>query len=77
MGAQEVLFVPALLMEITFEVIQETEGSYVAACYSENIYTEGSSLEELHDNITSAIDIRFRGRAKPSPSAVRLMVFRE
>ncbi len=64
-------------MEITFEVIQETEGSYVAACYSENIYTEGSSLEELHDNITSAIDIRFRGRTKPSPSAVRLMVFRE
>lgn len=64
-------------MEITFEVIQETEGTYVAACYSENIYTDGASLEELHDNITSAIDVKFRGRVKPSPSAVRLMVFRE
>jgi len=77
LGCSESRFVPTLPMEITFEVIQETEGSYVAACYSENIYTEGSSLEELHDNITSAIDIRFRGRTKPSPSAVRLMVFRE
>jgi predicted RNase H-like HicB family nuclease len=64
-------------MDITFEVIQEIEGSYVAACYSENIYTEGASLEELHANITSAIDVKFRGRIKPSPSAVRLMVFRE
>jgi predicted RNase H-like HicB family nuclease len=58
-------------------VIQETEGSYVAACYSENIYTEGVSLEELHDNIVSAINLKFRGRAKPEPSAVRLLMFRE
>jgi hypothetical protein len=64
-------------MELTFEVIRETEGSFVAACYSENIYTEGLSLEELHDNIVSAIDVKFKGRTKPEPSAVRLMVFRE
>jgi predicted RNase H-like HicB family nuclease len=64
-------------MQITFEVIQQTEGSYVAACYSENIYTEGSSLEELHENIVTALDVRFRGRPKPEPSAVRLMVYCE
>jgi predicted RNase H-like HicB family nuclease len=64
-------------MQITFEVIQQLEGSFVAACYSENIYTEGSSLEELHENIVSAIDVRFRGRSKPEPSAVKLMLFRE
>ncbi len=64
-------------MELTFEVIQQVEGSFVAACYSENIYTEGSSLEELHENIVSAIDVRFRGRSKPDGSDVRLMLFRE
>jgi len=64
-------------MEITFEVIQQSEGSFVAACYSENIYTEGSSLEELHENIVSAMDVRFQGRTKPEHSAVRLMLFRE
>ncbi len=64
-------------MELTFEVIQQVEGSFVAACYSENIYTEGSSLEELHENIVSAIDVRFRGRPKPDGSDVRLMLFRE
>ncbi len=64
-------------MEITFEVIQQIEGSFVAACYSENIYTEGSSLEELHENIVSAIDVRFVGRNKPDGSAVRLMLYRE
>jgi len=64
-------------MEITFEVIQQVEGSFVAACYSENIYTEGSSLEELHENIVSAIDVRFTGRTKPDGSAVRLMLYRE
>jgi predicted RNase H-like HicB family nuclease len=64
-------------MELTFEVIQQLEGSFVAACYSENIYTEGSSLEELHNNITSLIDYRFQGRTKPDPSSVKLMLFRE
>jgi hypothetical protein len=67
----------AATMELTFEVIQQIEGSYVAACYSENIYTEGSSLEELHGNIVSLIDYRFQGRTKPEPSAVKLMLFRE
>lgn len=64
-------------MELTFEVIQQLEGSFVAACYSENIYTEGSCLEELHENIVSAIDVRFEGRDKPEPGNVRLMLFRE
>ena len=66
-----------MFMEITFEVIQQIEGCFVAACYSENIYTEGSTLEELHENITSAIDVRFEGRTKPLGSAVRLMLYCE
>jgi hypothetical protein len=64
-------------MELTFEVIQQVEGSFVAACYSENIYTEGCSLEELHENIVTLIDYRFQGRTKPEASDVKLMLFRE
>ena len=65
-------------MELTFEVIQESEeGGYVAACYNENIYTEGASLEELHQNIVAAIDRKFEGREKPDPAQIRLLVYRE
>ncbi len=64
-------------MDLTFEVIQEEEGSFVAACYSEHIYTEGATLEELHHNITSALDVKFHGRPKPDPRRVRLVLFRE
>ncbi len=66
-----------LPIELTFEVIKENQGGYVAACYSENIYTEGDTLEELHTNITNAIDVKFTGRKKPSPSSVHLMLFHE
>lgn len=65
------------LMELTFEVIQEQQGGYVAACYSENIYTDGQTLEELHSRITGALERKFVGRTKPDPSKVRLLVFRE
>ncbi|MGF1449740.1 MAG: hypothetical protein ACFB20_10025 [Opitutales bacterium] len=64
-------------MSITFEVIQELEGSFVAACYSENIFLDGKNLQELHDNISAALDRKFEGRHKPSPGNVRLMMFRE
>ncbi|MGF1482820.1 MAG: hypothetical protein ACFBZ8_00475 [Opitutales bacterium] len=64
-------------MSITFEVIQEVEGSYVAACYSENIFLDGQNLQELHDNISAALDRKFEGRRKPSPGDVRLMMYRE
>jgi len=66
-----------MLMNLFFEVIKQCEGGYVAACYDENIYTEGASLRELHDNISSAIDCKFIGRPKPSPKSVQLMVYRE
>ena len=64
-------------MDITFEVIREQQGGYVAACYSENIYTDGSTLEELHCNISNAIDDKFTGRAKPNPSSIQLMMYQE
>lgn len=64
-------------MNLLFEVIKQFEGGYVAACYDEHIYTEGANLEELHCNITSAIDCKFTDRPKPNPKAVQLMLYHE
>ena len=64
-------------MNITFEVIRESEGGYVAACMDERIFAEGNDLEELHDNLSFAIDQKFEGREKPDPSAVQLVMYKE
>lgn len=64
-------------MMLTFEVIQEIEGSFVAACYDENIYTDGATLEELHDNISAALDEKFNGRVKPEPANIKMVLYRE
>jgi len=62
---------------ITFEVIKEREGGYVAACYDEKIFTDGETLAELHARITAAIEERFEGRLKPEPKDIKLMVWSE
>ena len=64
-------------MKITFEVIRESEGGYVASCMSEKLFAEGSNLEELHTSISSAIDRGFEGRDKPDPASVQLMLYHE
>jgi len=62
---------------LTFEVIKEAEGSFVAACYDEHIYTEGNTIEELHDNINAALDHCFSGRLRPEPANVKMVLFQE
>ena len=62
---------------ITFEIIQQIEGNFVAACYDENIYTDGANIEELHANISSAIDDKFTNRIKPEPANVKMVLYRE
>jgi len=64
-------------MNVTFEVIKQIEGGYVAACREEHIYTQGGNLEELYLNINDALDVAFDDRPKPDPASVKLMVFQE
>lgn len=64
--------------ELEFEVIQAQEGTYAAACYARQIFTEGSNLRELHDNIQAAIDRHFpNNETKPIPSSVKIILFRD
>lgn len=64
---------------LEFEVIQETKGGYVAACFEERIYVDGQTLEELHYEINSAVDVHFQeqGRPRPSADAIRLVFYKE
>ena len=62
-------------MNLEFEVLNDEEGGYAAACFSERIYTEGKDLEELYENIHRAIDECFTDRPKPSSDDVKLIFF--
>ena len=67
-----------LIMELIFEVIRKHSGGYTATCLNDHVIdTRAANLEELHDNITAAVDARFIGRPKPDPSAIHLMLFAE
>lgn len=64
--------------KIEFEVIQSQEGSYAAACYAQQIYTEGDTLQSLYDNITAAIEKHFPDpRTRPLPKSTNLILFRD
>jgi len=40
--------------EIVFEVIQETDGGFVAECLTESIFTQADSWDELRRNVKEA-----------------------
>lgn len=63
--------------KIEFEVIQSDIGTYAAACYAQRIYTEGNNLQELHDNIKTAIERHFPNEAsRPIPKNINLILYR-
>jgi predicted RNase H-like HicB family nuclease len=41
--------------EIVFQVTQEADGGYVAECLSEDIFTQGSTWDELRKNVREAV----------------------
>jgi predicted RNase H-like HicB family nuclease len=63
------------VMEIVFSVTQETDGGYVAECLSHDIFTEGSTWEELRSNVREAVSAYFFDQ--PKPGAVRLHLVRD
>lgn len=74
-------FLRAILLymntELIFEVIQLRRGGYAAQCLNASIETRATDLQELHDNISSAVDSHFEGRRKPDGKSIHLMMFRE
>lgn len=69
--------VSALDPELIFEVIQHHQGGYTASCLNARIETGGSTLLELHDNLSTAVERYFIGRTVPPASSIHLMLFRD
>ena len=61
--------------ELVFDVTQEADGGFVAACLSEPIFTEGDSWEDLRRNVLEAVGAYFFDGEKPS--RVRLHLVRD
>ncbi|MGB2662709.1 MAG: hypothetical protein WAK48_01820 [Candidatus Acidiferrum sp.] len=56
-----------------FEVIEEEDGGYVAACLSENIVTHGDTWNELHGNVKDAVEAFFFDELKPQSIRLHLV----
>jgi len=63
------------MAELVFEVMQEADGGFCAECLTENIFTQGSTWEELRRNVLEATGAYFFDRAKPE--RVRLHLVRD
>ena len=61
--------------ELVFEVVQEADGGYCAECLTENIFTEGSTWDELGKNAVEATAAFFFDR--PLPQRIRLHLVRD
>jgi hypothetical protein len=61
--------------ELVFEVIQETDGGFVAECLSESIVTEADSWEELRKNVMDAVSAFFFDDTPPQ--RIRLHLVRD
>jgi hypothetical protein len=61
--------------ELVFEVMQESDGGFVAEALGESIFTEADSWEELRNNAREAVRAYFFDR--PAPDAIRLHLVRD
>ena len=41
--------------ELIFEITQEADGGFCAACLTESIFTQGDSWAQLRDNVREAV----------------------
>jgi hypothetical protein len=51
--------------EITFTVEDAVEGGYTAYALGENIVTEASTIDELHEMVRDAVECHFPPDQKP------------
>lgn len=47
------------MSEITFLVEVDSEGTYLARCLSESIFTQADTLEELREYVRDAVNCHF------------------
>jgi hypothetical protein len=61
--------------ELIFEITQEADGGFVAACLTEPIFTQADTWDELRSNVRDAVDAYYFDAAKPP--LIRLHLVRD
>jgi predicted RNase H-like HicB family nuclease len=56
---------PVHVSELVFEVTEEAEGGYSAACLTGNIFTQGETWEKLRANVKEATAAYFYEGSRP------------
>ena len=59
--------------ELVFEVTQEADGGYGAACLSEHIFTQGDTWDELRAMVRDAVEGYFFDCSKPQTIRLHLV----
>jgi hypothetical protein len=60
--------------DIVFEITQESDGGFCAACLTESIFAQADTCDELHANVRDAVDAYYFDRPKPSTVRLTLIV---
>ena len=63
-------------MELIFEVVQESDGGYVAECLTENIFTQADDWEGLRSNVKDAVNGYYFDQEE-KPQSLRLHLVRD
>jgi hypothetical protein len=63
------------MTDLVFEAVQETDGGYCAECLTENIFTQGSTWDELRINVIDATSAFFFDQ--PGPRRIRLHLVKD
>ena len=61
------------ISELVFEVTEEAEGGYSAACLTEGIFTQGDTWEELRAMVKDAVEGYFFDGSKPQTVRLRFV----
>ena len=65
------------MQELVFEVLQESDGGYVAECLGESIVTEGDTWEQLRTNVQEAVRGFYFDQQENLPARIRLHLVRD
>ena len=65
------------MTELIFEITQEADGGFCAACLTESIFTQGDSWAQLRDNVREAVRAHYFDQPKSLPSSIRLHLVRD
>ena len=64
------------MSEVIFEVLQESDGGYVAECLTESIITQGDTWDEVRRNVQDAVSAYFFDQPK-KPTSIRLRLVKD